>query len=83
MAYGWKPLRPSYRLDCVLSIIVPLLTSVIEGLGCYYLVIFPLFLSCAWIAKTHPRKVKPAVLASLITQVTLIALFSTGHPGVV
>ena len=59
LAWGWKPLRPSYRLYCVLSIIVPLLTSVIEGLGRYYLVIFPLFLSCAWIAQAHPEYSNP------------------------
>ena len=83
LAFGWKPLRPSYRLYCVLSIVVPLLTSIVEGLGRYYLVIFPLVLSAARIAEAHPRLLRPAVLTALVGQVALIALFSTGHPGIV
>ena len=83
LVWGWRPLRPSYRVLSVLSIVVPLLTSVIEGLGRYYLVIFPLVLSAARIARAHPRLLKPAVATGLIAQVALIALFSTGHPGIV
>jgi Gpi18-like mannosyltransferase len=83
LVWGWRPLRLSYRVFCLLSIIVPLLTSVVEGLGRYYLVIFPLVLSAARIAQAHPRLVRPAVVAGLVAQAALIAAFCTGHPGIV
>lgn len=83
MVWGWKRLRPSYLVYAVLSIIVPLLTTVTEGLGRYYLVIFPLTLIAARLAQEHPRLVRPAVCAGIVGEVIVTALFASGHPGVV
>jgi Gpi18-like mannosyltransferase len=84
LAWGWKRLRPSYRIYAALSVIVPLLTTTVsETLGRYYLVIFPLSLVAAHLAQEHPRLLRPAVCAGIVGEALLTALFVTGHPGVV
>lgn len=83
LVWAWKRLRPSYRVYAALSVIVPLLTTITEGLGRYYLVIFPLALIAATLAKEHPRWVRPAICLGILGQVALTALFVSGHPGVV
>jgi Gpi18-like mannosyltransferase len=83
LMWGWKWLRPSYRVYAAASVVVPLLTTITEGLGRYYLVIFPLALIAAKLAQEHPRLVRPAVCAGILGEVVLTALFVSGHPGVV
>lgn len=83
LVWGWRQLRPSYRVYAALSIVVPLLTTITEGLGRYYLVIFPLALVAARLAQRHPRLLRPAICAGVAGQVILTALFVSGHPGVV
>jgi len=83
LAWGWKRLRPSYRVYAVLSVVVPLLTTITEGLGRYYLVIFPLSLLAANFAQEHPRLLRPAVCLGIAGEIVLTALFVAGHPGVV
>ncbi|HEY5317772.1 MAG TPA: hypothetical protein VIJ20_07310 [Solirubrobacteraceae bacterium] len=83
LVWGWRRLRPSYRVYGALSILAPLLTTITEGLGRYYLVIFPLALIAAMLAQEHPRLVRPAVCAGVVGEVLLTALFVSGHPGVV
>jgi hypothetical protein len=83
LAWGWGRLRPSYRVYAVLSVVVPLLTTITEGLGRYYLVIFPLALVAANLAQEHPRLIRPAVCFGIVGEAILTALFVSGHPGVV
>lgn len=83
LIWGWKRLRPSYRVYAVLSVVVPLLTTITEGLGRYYLVIFPLSLLAANFAQEHPRLTRPAVCVGVAGEIALTALFVAGHPGVV
>jgi hypothetical protein len=83
LAWGWKRLRPSYRVYAAASVVAPLLTTITEGLGRYYLVIFPLAVVVAHLAREHPRLIRPAVCAGILGEVILTALFVSGHPGVV
>ena len=62
---------------------IDLLTTITEGLGRYYLVIFPLAVVVAHLAREHPRLIRPAVCAGILGEVILTALFVSGHPGVV
>jgi hypothetical protein len=79
LAYGWHQLRPSYRVYAILSLILPLTTTIAYGLGRYYLVIFPLYFAGASFVQKHRDWAAPMVLASAILQGLLIALFTTTH----
>lgn len=62
----------------VVSLLVPLSSNALEGLGRYCSVLFPVFMlaGCITSARTH----EAVVMASLVFRTLLICLFVTGHP---
>ena len=79
LVYAWKKLRPSYRFYTVVSLVVPLLTTIERGVGRYYTLIFPLYFAAAIFLSKRRVVLYGSILACAMFGALLIAGFTTGH----
>lgn len=75
----WSRLRTSYRVFCILTILLPLFSSVLYGVGRYYLMLFPLYWLAGAAMVRDPRRMFIYVVPATLLSGLLVALFSTTY----
>lgn len=74
-----KKLRPTYQVYMLSMITLPLLSGTLSGLPRYVLPLFPLFIVQAVVLEKRPKLFKLIVVAGLVLQAVLLALFARSY----
>jgi hypothetical protein len=75
----WRELRPSYRVYTILSLILPLLTTTLDSVGRYYMLIFPVYLMLAIVARRRPFLIGTLAFAGAAYGSLMLMLFVKGY----
>jgi hypothetical protein len=78
LLYGFRKLRPSFLFYTVLSMAMPMITTVVQAVGRYYGVIFPLYLAAGFFFEKRPVAFYITIIIFGILSGLCMGLFTAG-----
>ena len=76
---GWNKIRISYRVFIIASMILPLITTTLDSVPRYYMLIIPLYVVAARLLEKRPNAFYFVIITMAILQGFMIALFTRGY----
>jgi hypothetical protein len=79
LIYGWSRMRPLYRVYCVGAMVLPLLTTTLDSLPRYYMLLLPLYpIAATWLEKKPSAGYLVLYIGGLLSAL-LVVLFVSGY----
>ena len=75
---GWTELRPAFRIFCIISMLLPLITTTLDSTPRYYMLLVPLYPVAARLLIKRPSVTWLVLYINGLVTALLIALFTNG-----